>query len=152
MLQGRNVLFLDCVEARLALRAGSRTGQLLLAHCTAAGKAMLAELPAERLHELYERERLPTLTPRSIAARARLLKELSEVRQRGYATNDGESEANLRAVAAVVRDRTGQGRAAITVAAPDHRMSLKQMRTIAAAIERTAARITESLLRPDRSP
>ncbi len=146
VLQETSVLFLDCVEGQMALRAGSRTGKTLPAHCTAAGKALLAELSEERVRELYPKERLSTLTPRSIATRTALVKELEAVRKRGYATNDSESEENLQAVAVAIRDAGGRARAAITVAAPDYRMSSEQVRTVADAIVRAAARIGEGLL------
>ncbi len=146
VLSEANILFLDCVEGQMALRAGSRTGQTLPAHCTAAGKALLAELPEERLRELYPRERLAAVTSRSIRSRAALLHELEEVRGRGYATNDGESEENLYAVAAAIRDASGRARAAITVAAPDYRMDAERVEAIAAAIQRAAAEIGAGLV------
>lgn len=144
-LQGSDVLFLDCVEGDRALRAGSRTGQVLPAHCTAAGKALLAALPDDRLDVLYADDRLPKLTESSLTTKSALRKELATVRTHGYATNQNESEADLRAVAVAVPDPTGRTHAAVTVAAPDHRMSTRDFPAVAKSIERCVEGIAANL-------
>jgi IclR family transcriptional regulator, acetate operon repressor len=145
MLRGTQLLYVDCVEGSRALRAGSRIGTLLPAHCTAGGKALLAEIPAERVRELYPEERLEQLTPRSIGTLTRLLAELDETRRHGYALNDGESERELRAVAVAIKDANGHARAGITLAAPEYRLSPEVVPGVAAAMRRAAARIAEAV-------
>lgn len=54
---GSDVLFLDCVESMKAVRVGNRTGLILPAHCSSAGKALLAALPPAAA---YTRKRLNT--------------------------------------------------------------------------------------------
>jgi DNA-binding IclR family transcriptional regulator len=144
-LQGTDVLFLDCVECSRSVRATARTGQRLPAHCTAAGKAQLAVLPRERLLELYPDEQLEALTPRSTRSRASLLRELDRVRAAGYASNRGESEPDVHAVAAAIRDSDGTLRGAITVAAPPARMKPARMREVAEAAIATAEAIGAEL-------
>lgn len=146
VLRGASILYVDCVEGRSALRAGSRVGALLPAHATAAGKALLAELPTERLQELLPEAELPALTERTITDRSRLLEELATVRARGYAFNDAESEPKLRAVAAVIRDRDGRARASITVAAPDYRLPKSAVPELGAAVIRAAEKAGQSLI------
>ncbi|HZR39895.1 MAG TPA: IclR family transcriptional regulator [Ktedonobacteraceae bacterium] len=145
VLQGSMVLFLESIECEKVIRVSSRIGVSLPACCTAAGKAMLAEISLERLHELYAESELPTLTPHSLRTRADLECELQCVRERGYATNFEESEPDLSALAAVILDRHGQARASITVSAPVSRMNDEQVVRIAQAMLCTAARIGESL-------
>jgi DNA-binding IclR family transcriptional regulator len=53
VLEGNGTRFLDGVEGPQALRVSFRTGTLLPAHVTSGGKALLAELPPERLRALY---------------------------------------------------------------------------------------------------
>lgn len=145
VLQGRDVLFLDCVESPKAVRVGDRTGLLLPAHCTSAGKALLATLPPERLRALYPEERVPGLTRRSIRTRARLERELCLVRERGYATNFGETEEDIGSVGVVIRDRQGTPRAALSVAAPTSRLTGRAVSTMGRAALRAAASIGETL-------
>ncbi|MGW1668107.1 IclR family transcriptional regulator domain-containing protein [Streptomyces sp. NPDC002324] len=53
VLEGNRIRFLDGVEGAQALRVSFRTGLLLPAHATSGGKALLAELPPERLRARY---------------------------------------------------------------------------------------------------
>ncbi len=145
VLQGTDVLFIDCVEGSRALRAGARVGQTLPAHCTAAGKAMLAGLGDERVDELYPGEELPRVTGATITKRSGLHDELLRVRSDGYATNQGESEADLSAVAAAIVDRAGRVRGAITVAAPDQRMHAEDLPATARLVKDAAAEVGERL-------
>lgn len=145
VLQGTNILFLESVEAPRTLRVAARTGITLPACCTAAGKAMLAELPVEQLRQLFPEELLPRATANSLATRSALERALEQVRQRGYATNNEESEPELSAVACAVRDRARRVRAAITVSAPVSRLSEEQAATIAAATRRIATAIGDEL-------
>ncbi len=144
-LQGREVLFLDCVESAKAVRVGNRTGLLLPAHCTSAGKALLAALPPERLKALYPEERLPGLTRRSIRTRARLEREVRLVRRRGYATNFGETEEDIGSIGVLIQDRQRVPRAALSLAAPTSRLTAKTIATMAKAALRTAAAIGQAL-------
>jgi DNA-binding IclR family transcriptional regulator len=144
-LQGREVLFLDCVESARTVRVGDRTGLLLPAHCTSAGKALLAALPPDRFRTLYPEERLGGLTRRSIRTRARLERELSLIRRRGYATNFGETEEDIGSVGVVIQDRRRLPRAALSVAAPTSRLTDKAISTMAKAALRAAAAIGEGL-------
>ena len=102
ILEGAEVLFVDGVESTRPLRAGSRVGVRLPAHCTAAGKAMLATLPVEEVRRRLP-ARLAMRTSRSITRRDDLERELEQVRRAGFATNFGESEDDLVALAAPVR-------------------------------------------------
>ena len=52
-LEGTQVRYVDAVEGSRALRVAPRTGSLLPAHCTSGGKALLAELPDDRIPAMY---------------------------------------------------------------------------------------------------
>ena len=86
---GRRTRFITTVECDQALRVGDRTGRVLPAHLASGGKAMLAALDARQLGELYQGED---------AELPRLRKELSLVRQRGFALNEQSTEAGVSAV------------------------------------------------------
>ena len=139
------MIFLDSVECRKALRAGSRTGDVLPAHCTAGGKVLLAELDPETLSRLYPDETLPTLTPRSIDSKRALLAELERIRAQGFAVNVEESEDRLTAVAAAVRDRHGHVVGAVTVAAPSYRLLPDAAPELGAAVRRHISALADRL-------
>ncbi len=145
ILQGPNILFLESVESPKVLRVADRTGISLPAPCTAAGKALLAELPLEELRVLFPSQELLRLTPSSLRTRDELERELQQVRELGYATNHDESEPNVSAVASVVRDNLLQPRASITVSAPISRLKEELVSSIAEATMRTAREISQRI-------
>ena len=144
-LRGSSVHFLDCVETEKVVRATSRVGGTLPAHATAAGKAQLALLPDETVKDLYPFERLSALTARTIRSRRALLRELAEIRNRGYAENLGESEEHVAAVACAIRNQDGAARGAITVAAPDVRYSTKDFPGVAKILKEATQTLGASL-------
>ncbi len=145
VLRGTSVLFIDGVESSRILRAAARVGHTLPAHATASGNVMLAALPDETLLELYPYERLERVTKRTVTSRRALLRRVSEIRERGYAINDGESEDGIVAVAAAIRADEGVARGAITVAGPATRFGLEAAERGAPAVRATAASVGEAL-------
>jgi DNA-binding IclR family transcriptional regulator len=138
-LDGSSAIFLDSVETSRALRIGSRVGRVMPAHCTAAGKAILSGLTAGELSQLYPDGQLQAMTPLSIGSLDTLETELAGIRQRGYATNYGESEDQVAAVAVAIPGKLGTRRAAITVSAPIGRLTPRDVARIAEAARRAAA-------------
>ncbi len=145
VLDETSALFLDSVESDKALRTSSRIGRAYPAHTTSGGKALLAELKPARLAELYPSETLPRLTPHSLRTRTQLMKELERVRVQGYATNWGESEPDIAAVAVIVRNTFGDPRAAIAVSAPLVRLDEPRAPAVAKAIAAAAEQASSDL-------
>lgn len=122
-LEGDTVVCLDSIESKKALRVATQAQLTLPAHCTASGKALLAVLPREEFRRLYPaRVRLPAPTVNTIRNRAVLERALDEVRDRGYATSEEESEEGLTSIAAVVRDSRSRVVAALSVSGPVSRI------------------------------
>lgn len=92
-------------------------------HTTALGKAILAYLPESRVEEIIEQRGLERETPRSIGTREELYEVLEQVRDRGYAIDDGERLEGLRCIAAPVKHSSGEVLGAISVSAPASRVS-----------------------------
>jgi IclR family transcriptional regulator, acetate operon repressor len=141
VLEGGSVVFLDSVETTRALRIGSRAGRIMLAHCTASGKAILAGLSPGELRGLYPGGPLERMTGRSLSSLVDLERDLEEVRRAGFATNFGESEDELAAVAVAIPGRPGGRLAAITVSAPLTRLRPEQAAAIAEVAHRVIAEL-----------
>lgn len=71
-------------------------------HCTAAGKAILSQLPRGCVKEITERNGLPPVTENTITELDVLLEELETVRERGYGFSDEEQMIGIRAVGAPI--------------------------------------------------
>ncbi|HEY4026544.1 MAG TPA: IclR family transcriptional regulator, partial [Candidatus Dormibacteraeota bacterium] len=115
IVQGDTSWFLDSVECMEPLRVTSRTGHSVPAHCTSGGKVLLAELSPESLRRLYPDERLPVVTPHTVARRSDLEAELETVRRQGYATNFEGGQIGVSGVGVLVRDPEGRPLAAVAV-------------------------------------
>lgn len=87
-------------------------------HVTAAGKAILAELPPERVDQIIDDYGLPAETSRSITTREKLEESLDEVRNRGIAFDDEEHIEGLRCVAAPIHSSDGRILGAVSVSSP----------------------------------
>jgi IclR family acetate operon transcriptional repressor len=121
MLDGLYVMDVSQVAGRHAMRMVSELGSKAYPHCSAAGKAMLAQLPAERVTAIVEQTGLPRFTSATITDPAALHRELMSIRGHGYATDDEEQELGVRCVAVALPGTPV--RAAVSIAAPLTRMS-----------------------------
>jgi IclR family transcriptional regulator, acetate operon repressor len=141
-----DVLFLDSVESDRIVRTGSRTGRVLPAHSTATGKALLAQRTDEEVAALYPSGVMPAPTPRTLTTVGELLDQLAEVRRLGYAVNHGESEDDVAAVAAAVKDKHGHVRCALVTNAPLSRANDDAwVKTAAAATMRVARELGDRM-------
>jgi IclR family transcriptional regulator, KDG regulon repressor len=121
ILEDRFVVYLVKADSPRPVRLVSRVGSQVPAHCTALGKMLLASLPDEELERRVAHAPLEQLTRSSITEFEALKKNLTEVRLRGYAWEDGESNDEVACIAAPVRDAEGQVIAALSVSAPINR-------------------------------
>jgi DNA-binding IclR family transcriptional regulator len=137
-----HVSFIDQVAAPHRLRAVSVVGATFPAHCTANGKALLAELSDDHLRALLP-ARLPRLTPNTKTTRAELMAELERVRESGVAFDEEEHTLGISAVGAVVRDEFAAV-AAITIPLPTQRYQGNEGALIT-ALRATCDRATQTL-------
>jgi DNA-binding IclR family transcriptional regulator len=150
MLDGASALYLDSVESRRAVRVSSRAGAVMPAHCTAGGTALLAELSDEELSERVGPGPLSAMTSESITTLAALRRRLRAVREAGYATNFGESEHGLAAVAVAIPRRTGRPTLSVSVSTPSDRLDRESAPAVAAAAHESAQRIARGLAEDER--
>lgn len=144
-LRGSSIFFLNSIESDRSVRVGSRTGMMLPAHCTAAGKVLLAQLPQSELQLLYPSSKLPRLTKHTHTSMRQLQDDLGKVRADGFASNFGESELEVHAVAVPVTDSLGGVRAALAVAAPPFRLTEDQVPEVVMVLTESASEIGEFL-------
>ncbi len=119
--QGDSVRFVDQVIGNHRLRAEVIVGMTFPAYCTANGKAFLAELHPNALATYFANQKLIKLTPKTTVTRAKLVKELDEIRDTGVAFDREEHTEMICAVGLVVRDGRDGSVAAITIPTPAQR-------------------------------
>jgi DNA-binding IclR family transcriptional regulator len=110
------LLFLRTVGHPSSYYSYSDAGDRLPLHANAMGKAILAFGGEALLHEAM---RAPhAFTERTIVSIDKMRRELTQVRARGVALNDGEWTPGLRAVAAPIFERRGAVVASLAIGGP----------------------------------
>jgi DNA-binding IclR family transcriptional regulator len=146
VLEGRDIRFVDGIESARTVRVGNRTGVLIPAHCTAAGKAIMAVLSDVEFDRRFAGRGLERRTRATISSWPDLRKELAAIRKAGFAMNVEEGESGVSAVGAAVRDVTGTPVASINVVLPSTRMPTKRIgREIAKSVLDAAATAAAAL-------
>lgn len=124
------------------VRAGSR----LPAYCTSLGKVLLAHLAADRRSSLISEMEMEKHGETTITNEPVLEAVLELVRDGGLGLNDEEWVAGACAIAAPVRDDSGDVIAAVSVLALDEAIELQELVDLCGdALETTAERISTRL-------
>lgn len=145
VLDGDEVLYVECFESSKRLRTYSVIGVRGPLHCTAVGKAILAFLDDDQKIRLVNRLELVKFTPNTITERKVLLEDLELVRRRGYSVDDVEHEEGVRCVGAPVYDNKGRACASISISGPTQRITKERVEELAGRARETARDISERL-------
>jgi IclR family pca regulon transcriptional regulator len=146
ILEGTDMIYLDSIKTNHVLNLNLNMGDRLPAYSTSLGKAIVAFLPGPEMKELLGKLKMRPLTRNTITREAKFREELSQIRKRGFAINDGETDDGIRSVAAPVRDRSGRTIAAINISVPSIRVTREDLQTrLAREVTRVAAIISEAL-------
>jgi IclR family transcriptional regulator, KDG regulon repressor len=117
------VLYVEKLSAERAVGVMiSRVGLTAPMHCTALGKVMAAFRPEDEIRRWIRASGLKPYTDATITEEEPFLRELSEIRRRGYAIDNVEHELGVRCIAAPILDKSGAVIAALSIAGPDTRM------------------------------
>jgi DNA-binding IclR family transcriptional regulator len=130
VLDGPDVVYLEKIGDRMMSAIPTRVGGRQPAHCTAAGKAILAYCDEDAAVDLQAGK-----TRYSISSSAHLAVELAKVRAHGVAFEREESLLGFGCVAAPIGS-PGEAVAAVSVCGPMNRLMFDQR--LAAPVRRTA--------------
>jgi DNA-binding IclR family transcriptional regulator len=93
------VTVMDTVESRQDLKITAPIGTTMSLFAGAVGKVFLASMDEEQTRRIIASKGLPRFTDNSIVDGERYLKELTKVREQGYAVDDEEYIMGVRAAA-----------------------------------------------------
>ena len=88
---------------------------------------------------------LIALTPHTITTKTGLRAELKKVRERGYAMDDREHQADMRCIAVPVLDREGRAVAALSATDAAARMTPVRQTEVLTALKEAAAALGQKL-------
>jgi DNA-binding IclR family transcriptional regulator len=156
VLHGRDVLYV--IEERAAGRPMLITdvGVRLPAVLTASGLALLARLPAAQVRALFPNTAAFVETEHGPATPSALRQLLSDVRNQGYATEEGSVTSGLSSLAQAALDHTGHPTAAVAVTYlakdVDHRAEASLVEAVKAAALQLSRRLGFRGTTPGRQP
>jgi IclR family transcriptional regulator, acetate operon repressor len=145
---GPIAVYVSKIEGDRPYQMASRVGMPIALHCTAMGKAILAELGADELRDALAGAPLVARTQHTLVSRPRLAAHLAEVAQQGYAIDDEENEMNVRCVGAAVRHGLGSVLGGISVSALTFTLSLDQAHVLGPTVRDAAAELSAALGAP----
>jgi len=138
------VLYLDSAYPRNSVPSRSMLGETAPMYCTAIGKAMLAWFDDREIQDIIS-QKLVRFTENTITNPELLMKEMKEIRKRGYAVDNMEHEYGIKCVGMAIRNRNGQVVAGLSVSGPSLRFTEDRIKELAALISQNIEAIQERL-------
>lgn len=125
-----SVVYVEQVSSQHSVRMFTEVGHRAPLYCTGAGKAIISCLPADAVEAYLSTVALEQLTPHTLASIEALTRDVSCIRERGFAVDNEEFELGVRCVAAPILDASGRCAGAMSVSGPTTRMSLERAQSL----------------------
>ncbi|MDF3838261.1 IclR family transcriptional regulator [Cupriavidus basilensis] len=145
VLQDTKAIYLLCIQGPGPVSVRCDPGQVILLHCSAIGKAILASFSDEEALKLLGTEPLPAVTPHTITDPLALVASLAQTRATGYAYVVDENVPGITSVGALIGDPSGQTRSAISAAFSRHITPELSIEQVAHWVVEAAHRINSRL-------
>lgn len=141
-IDGTNAVYIDKVEAYgNSVRLVSKVGKSIPLYCSGVGKALLADMPDEKICSLWELSDLRQYTEHTILDFRQFMEDIRQIREKGYAMDDEENELGVRCVAVSIHDYKGSPKYALSISAPASRMADERVQELAKDLLMTKQRI-----------
>ena len=145
MLDGCDAVVVLQVESDLPLRFSRAVGTRVPAHVSAMGKVILAFSGQDATDTTAALGKLHRFTDHTITNRPRLLAELHDIEQRGWAVNDNERYDGVRGVAVPIRRAGERAYASLGVQGPTERLADTRIAAVVEALQASAHRLSQHL-------
>ncbi|MDQ3465778.1 MAG: IclR family transcriptional regulator [Actinomycetota bacterium] len=136
-------LYVDQVSGSSALQSHNWVGQRIPLHATSNGKVLLSGLPDKEI--LATAGQLRSFTPSTITSGKRLRAAVTKVREEGYAVAVDELELGLTAVAAPIRNASGDVRASMSLSGPTFRLNRGRVDDVLPTLLAAALQVSQRL-------
>ncbi|RQD78720.1 MAG: IclR family transcriptional regulator [Candidatus Syntrophonatronum acetioxidans] len=130
ILEQGEVVYIEQVESQNTIKMFARIGSRGPAHCTAAGKALLAYQEMPELERIISSKGLPRFTDNTITEPDKLKEKLEKIRKQGYALDLEEMDEGVNCIAVPIMNHEGKVIAAISISGLASRMSRDRLEEI----------------------
>jgi DNA-binding IclR family transcriptional regulator len=138
-----DIFLADQFDTSAEITFKANFGATAAAHCTALGKAIMANIDHDVALRYLEQKGTPRTAPNTITQLVLLEAELRQTQSQGYSLDREESAGGACCVGAAIRDWTGETVGAISVSMPAQRYYRAQTAALAAAVRSTAAELSQ---------
>ncbi|NUU22245.1 MAG: IclR family transcriptional regulator [Streptomycetaceae bacterium] len=143
VLESGEVVYVGQVPSRHSMRMFTEVGRRVQPHCTAVGKALLAQLPDDQAARTLGPGPLTAHTAYTVTDPAELLRQFEAIRDQGYAIDDQEQELGVRCIAVVVPGAPTA--TALSVSGPEGRIRAIDEKQLVTTAQEIAARLGKAL-------
>lgn len=123
----------------------SEPGVRMPMHTTASGKILLAHWSPNELDHFLRSNALQRKTCATIVEKHALVKQLEQIRTRGYAIDDQEHLMGSRCVAAPVFDRNHRVKASLSISGSITRLTDRRLESLGQSLASAARRLTDDI-------
>jgi IclR family acetate operon transcriptional repressor len=141
---GTDVVLLERLTGTHPVQVVVPVGFRVPLHAGASGKAILAAMPTGQ-SPIAATAALARLTELTVTSHEALADELADIRAVGYATNAGEWDTSVVAVAAAIVTADGVVHGAVSVSSTPARLGAERRRALGPIVASTARRIATAL-------
>jgi IclR family acetate operon transcriptional repressor len=139
------VIYIEKIEGQGPIKISSAVGRRMGVHCTALGKAMLAQLPQSELQLILDRSDLPQRTPNTLNSVELLRADLARTQERGYSFDDEENELGIRCLGAPIYNHRHEVSCALSASGPRDRITSANIDELARQVREAAQEISQNL-------
>ena len=143
ILDGADVLYVEKIEPKQAIRIESSAGKTIAAYATALGKCLLSGYSEVRVRELYSAP-FVSYTNKTTPDLQTLLEQLRFVREHGYAHEQGETNIDVECLAVPIYSRK-QVLASISVSLPIFRSTPEKIALILSVLQEHAKLLEKAI-------
>lgn len=139
------MVYIDKIEGVNRVQMKTSIGAQVELHSTSVGKAWLSGLPEDKLQAILRSLDLKKHTVNTFTDPFSLLEELRRSRERGYAVDNEENEADILCIGSPIYNRAGEPVGTVSVSMPTYRHDSVRHRQFAKLVKDTAATISKEL-------
>ncbi len=143
-IDGLSAVYIDKVESpRNVVRLVSMVGKSIPLYCSGVGKAMLADMPDDRIRSIWEQSDIAKVTESTITDYGKFQKLIQDIRKNGYALDDEENEPGVRCIAVSLKSFHGGPSYAISISGPRNRMDDRRIMELKELVLDTKEKIAQ---------
>ncbi len=145
VLDHGEAVYIERVDSPGFIKMDTWVGRRMEINSTGVGKALVAHLSGVEIEAIIKERGLKKRTPKTITSHAKLMADLTRVRERGYAIDDEENSLGARCIAAPVFDHLGRVAAAVGVSGTTAQVNRASIKKITEMVRAAALKISHHL-------